>query len=82
MIDDGRDGLLVEPSDIGAVAAAITRVLLDDELARRLADGGAARVSRQFSLEGLREANLAFYRECVERFGRRRQAAEAVSVPA
>jgi glycosyltransferase involved in cell wall biosynthesis len=81
MIEDGRDGLLVEPSDVGAIAAAISRVLLDDTLARRLADAGSAR-AKEFSVEAQREANLAFYRQCVERFGRRRQAAEAVSVPA
>jgi phosphatidylinositol alpha-1,6-mannosyltransferase len=40
---DGETGLLVDPTDERAVADAITRLLLDRELARRLGEGGARR---------------------------------------
>jgi len=40
---DGESGLLVDPTDPAAVAGAISTLLLDRELARRLGDGGAAR---------------------------------------
>jgi phosphatidyl-myo-inositol dimannoside synthase len=45
-VADGESGLLVDPRDPVAVADAITRVLLDRALARRLGDGGAARAAR------------------------------------
>jgi phosphatidylinositol alpha-1,6-mannosyltransferase len=39
-VRDGETGLLVEPTDPVLVAEAITRLLLDGELARRLGEGG------------------------------------------
>ncbi|HWY17535.1 MAG TPA: glycosyltransferase family 4 protein [Solirubrobacteraceae bacterium] len=43
---DGKTGLLVDPTDHHAVACAITRLLLDRELARRLGSAGAERARR------------------------------------
>jgi phosphatidyl-myo-inositol dimannoside synthase len=43
---DGETGLLVDPTDHLAVAEAITRLLLNPELARRLGDAGARRARR------------------------------------
>ena len=42
-VADGESGLLVDPTDEGAVAGAITTLLQDRELARRLGAAGAAR---------------------------------------
>ncbi|HST54656.1 MAG TPA: glycosyltransferase family 4 protein [Solirubrobacteraceae bacterium] len=42
-VADGESGLLVDPTDPVAVADAIARLLLDDELAARLGRGGAQR---------------------------------------
>jgi len=42
-VADKQSGLLVDPTDPGAVADAITRLLLDRELARRLGAAGAER---------------------------------------
>jgi phosphatidyl-myo-inositol dimannoside synthase len=44
-VADGANGLLVDPQDPGAVAGALERVLVDRELAQRLADGGVARAA-------------------------------------
>ena len=44
---DGETGLLVDPLDALAVADAITRLLLDPELAARLGAGGRARAEAQ-----------------------------------
>jgi phosphatidylinositol alpha-1,6-mannosyltransferase len=40
---DGESGLLVDPTDVDAVAAGVTRLLLDRDLARRLGENGAER---------------------------------------
>jgi phosphatidylinositol alpha-1,6-mannosyltransferase len=42
-VADGESGLLVDPTDPVAVAEAITRLLLDHELAQRLGRGGQRR---------------------------------------
>ena len=47
-VADGESGLLVDPTDPHAVAAAITSLLLDRELARRLGRAGAER-ARSFA---------------------------------
>ena len=43
---DGETGLLVDPTDAGAVAAAASRMLLDRDLATNLGEAGAARARR------------------------------------
>ena len=47
-VEDGKTGLLVDANDPVRVADAITRLLVDSELARRLGDQGAAR-ARDFA---------------------------------
>jgi phosphatidylinositol alpha-1,6-mannosyltransferase len=42
-VGDGETGLLVDPRDAGALAQALTTLLLDPQLAARLGDGGRAR---------------------------------------
>lgn len=47
-IEDGTTGLLVDPTRPGEVAAAISRLLSDGDLARRMARAGRRRVLRHF----------------------------------
>ena len=68
LICDGRDGLLVDPSNPGEIAAAIARVLDDDALAARLAGAGRRRVIEDFSWDVLLEKNVAWYQSCLKRF--------------
>jgi phosphatidylinositol alpha-1,6-mannosyltransferase len=42
-VEDGETGLLVDPRDTGALAQALTTLLLDPQLAARLGAGGRAR---------------------------------------
>jgi glycosyltransferase involved in cell wall biosynthesis len=48
MIDDGMQGLLVEPRNARALADALRRVLTDSELHARLAHAGRQRICERF----------------------------------
>lgn len=50
LIEDGIDGMLVEPEDPEALATAMRRLLDDGELAARLAASGRRKVERDFDL--------------------------------
>jgi len=50
LIEDGTNGILVEPGDVAALAEAITRLLFDPQLASRLGAAGRRTVEREFDL--------------------------------
>jgi len=56
--------LLVDPDDVDGLAAALTRVLGDDELRRDLVERGHARV-RDFTWEDTADGMMALYRRAV-----------------
>lgn len=60
---DGITGLVVPPRDPPALARAITRLLDDEPLRRRLGETAQRRVEAEFSLERLRDRLLAVYAE-------------------
>jgi glycosyltransferase involved in cell wall biosynthesis len=49
-VEDGRDGLLIPPNDVGAIARAVQRMLDDEPLRQRLIAAGLDR-SRAMTLE-------------------------------
>jgi glycosyltransferase involved in cell wall biosynthesis len=51
LIRDGVDGLLVAPSDVGALAGAIARLMDDAALRRRVAEQGRRHVLEAYDLE-------------------------------
>jgi L-malate glycosyltransferase len=53
VIEDGLTGLLVPPQDAGALAAALLRLLEDEELAKLLAHAGREQVTSRFSFDRL-----------------------------
>lgn len=53
VIDPGRTGLIVDPTDDDALKRALLKLLLDDELCRQFGHAGAARAARQFSLTAM-----------------------------
>jgi starch synthase len=55
ILGDGAAGLLVPRGDPEDLAAALLRVLSDDELARRLGEAGRRRVERQFTWPAVAE---------------------------
>ena len=81
LIQHGADGLLVDPADVGQLAATILQVLSDDDLARQLGAAGRRTASERFSTDALIPRNEAFYADAVQAFadGRRRRAGGARS---
>jgi phosphatidylinositol alpha-1,6-mannosyltransferase len=63
---DGQTGLLVDPTDPVAVGAAITKLLLDEQLARRLGSAGAQR-ARSFAWPVIVQRLEAVLLEQIER---------------
>jgi glycosyltransferase involved in cell wall biosynthesis len=74
IIDDGRNGLLVPPGQPAELATALTRLVADPALRRRL--GAAARVDceRRFGIESIAERLLGIY----QRIGARDRGETAV----
>lgn len=68
LITSETDGLLVDPDDRMAIAAAIVRLTTDDALARRLGAAGRARIAERFSTAHLVVESTRFYDSSVERF--------------
>jgi glycosyltransferase involved in cell wall biosynthesis len=60
---DGETALLVPPDDVDALEQALTRLLGDRELRRRLGAAGRARVLERFGLDAFLAAHLQLYRD-------------------
>ncbi len=69
----GDAGLLVDPLDVSALAAALDRVLRDDQLRDRLSVAGGAQ-ARRFSWRASADALTGAYAQAIER---RRETADA-----
>jgi glycosyltransferase involved in cell wall biosynthesis len=61
VVSEGETGFLVEPRDRAGMAAAIVRLLRDEELRRRCGAAGLARVRAYFSAERMVSATLEVY---------------------
>jgi glycosyltransferase involved in cell wall biosynthesis len=61
IVSDGETGLLVEPDDPRALAAAVGSLLQDPERARRLGAAGLERARREFSVERMTSRTIDVY---------------------
>jgi glycosyltransferase involved in cell wall biosynthesis len=68
LLEDGHEGLLVDPDKPQEIAAAIKRLLSDERFADQMGAAGRERVRRDFSAAGLLGRNVDFYHECLARF--------------
>jgi glycosyltransferase involved in cell wall biosynthesis len=59
--------LLVPPADAGALAAAIGRLLYDEDLSARLSVAGRERVLSRFTWRAAAEATVERYRAAADR---------------
>jgi glycosyltransferase involved in cell wall biosynthesis len=60
-VADGVTGLLTQPGDARALAAAMSRLLGDPVLRREMGEAGRARILSEFSVEAMVEGNLRIY---------------------
>ncbi len=61
IIEDGKTGILVRPDDPGELASAITRLLEDDDLRRRLSNRARELVRRQYDMKRIVRKYLRVY---------------------
>jgi glycosyltransferase involved in cell wall biosynthesis len=66
VIEDGTGGVLVEPGDARALAAAVDALVADPGLRARLGAAARTRVKQAFSVAQMSAGNLAVYREVLE----------------
>jgi glycosyltransferase involved in cell wall biosynthesis len=65
LVVDGETGVLVPPRDVAALRDALSRLLADRELRRRMGEAGRARVREHFSWPAVTDATLAAYEEAL-----------------
>jgi glycosyltransferase involved in cell wall biosynthesis len=58
----GETGLVVEPGNAEALAAALAQLIADPLLRRRMGEAGRARVAREFTLAAMAARTAALYR--------------------
>lgn len=66
-VQDGLDGLLVPGGDAAAMAAAVERIVLDADLAARLAAAGLRKVQERFTRQNMLRAVTQVYLETAQR---------------
>ncbi|NBX86341.1 MAG: glycosyltransferase, partial [Proteobacteria bacterium] len=69
LIEDGVSGLLVSPERATKLAAAVTRVLTDKQLAKQLAAGGRQAFDAKFSEAQVVAAYVNYYAKIAKRSG-------------
>jgi glycosyltransferase involved in cell wall biosynthesis len=74
LIDDGTDGLLVDPAAPDQITAALVRVLADPAAAAAMGAAGRAKILASFSMRNLLPKNIAFYQGVIDQFKRTRRA--------
>jgi glycosyltransferase involved in cell wall biosynthesis len=72
VIDDERDGLLVEPGDAAGLAAQVERLIGDPTLAHRLGEAGYQKVRARYTVERIADVVEAAYRRVVRNTQRER----------
>ena len=66
IVKDGENGLLVEPKNAQALAAAIIRLLEEPELSRRLAANGCSWVEKRFSAHAMGQQYKQLYERLLD----------------
>ena len=67
IVQDGKNGFLVEPKDPGAIADKITRLLQDKDLQQKMSEYGRSYVVNNFSWKSKARELHATYQKLIER---------------
>ena len=65
LLQDGREGWLIEAGDISAAADRLARLAADPEARHRMGASGAARIARDFSVARMSSAYVDLYEELI-----------------
>ncbi|MDP8263094.1 MAG: lipopolysaccharide heptosyltransferase II [Candidatus Ancaeobacter aquaticus] len=65
IIDDKKNGLLVEPKDENAIAEAVTTLFQDHKLCEKIIKNALEKVHSEYTLEKMYERTCQVYEECV-----------------
>jgi glycosyltransferase involved in cell wall biosynthesis len=65
VIEDGKDGILVEPENPDELAKAINLLLSNPDLRNNISESAFRKVKEQYSIENYAKNLLSFYREVV-----------------
>ena len=65
LVVDGETGLQVQARDVGALRAALERLLGDRELRQRLGAAARERIKEHFTWPNVTEATIAAYQEAL-----------------
>ena len=68
LVEDGVNGLLVNPDHPAEIAAAIQRLIQDGELAKRIGNAGRDQVREKYAADVLFPKNERFYAMCLSAF--------------
>jgi mannosylfructose-phosphate synthase len=66
VIDSGKNGLLVDPTDPDEFAEAMVKILKDQKLAEDLGKQGYQTIQKFYSWEAIAEKHIAFYERSME----------------
>jgi glycosyltransferase involved in cell wall biosynthesis len=70
VITDGETGLLIEPADETGLTTALSRLLADSDLRRRLGQKARAHVEQRYTAAAMSRNYLALYRDVLMRRGK------------
>lgn len=65
-ITHGREGILVPPGDLDALAAGLHRLITDSEQRRELAAAALSRAQREFTVQMMADRYLGIYRRIID----------------
>src|SRR5659263_71904 len=68
IVEDGKDGILIQPDDENALSRAIVKLLTDEELRIRMGENGRKKVEDKFTTIKMAERTYNIYKNILESY--------------